>query len=468
MTATWRWTGAVLLVAAPLVAALCLTLWRSPFPVTEAVAIFEDIAQNTPTRFLTPDTSYYRPFFHMTISTIWHNVESLETRLSLIKLLTIVPVVVLVTTLIAYLKPRTMLEAAAAAVAVAVLMGSPGFRDNLELPLSYTTVGMPLALIAWILLNRQRTLWSQLAIVACALVALGFKEQGLVIVPLVLAAWWMKAPGASGWTAAAMVALTGGYVVLRLAWKEAWPMFEQAVGFGFGEMEPPEAEARFGSFPYVIYSYSGLATILNVLFSEPTRGTFTIVRRLVYARPEPWELVHLGSSVALTALIGWWAVRSWKDAIRGGWTAEARSAAALVVVLLACGVLSFNYSRDRLGGMAVPFYALAAFYAVRSAAAYAGSAAGVRAVAFACMLFVAASGWPVRALGTIERIRLQSYRNHQEWLVLLPSRRLEFATRRHYLDIMHAMIEQGTAPGAPSPTRYPRLVARFIAELPPS
>ena len=41
--------------------------------------------------------------------------------------------------------------------------------------------------------------------------------------------------------------------------------------------------------------------------------------------------------------------------------------ATMLVAVMACGVLSFNYSRDRLGGMAVPFYALAAFFALRAA-----------------------------------------------------------------------------------------------------
>ena len=40
----------------------------------------------------------------------------------------------------------------------------------------------------------------------------------------------------------------------------------------------------------------------------------------------------------------------------------------MLVALAACGALSFDYSRDRLGGMAVPFYALAAYFALRDLA----------------------------------------------------------------------------------------------------
>jgi hypothetical protein len=462
------WTAAVLALWAPAVAILCFTLWRTPFPISEAVAIFEDVVNYPLTRFLIPDTSYYRPLFHVTISAIWHNAGSLEAALAGIKLLQIVPILLLVTLFILHVRPRTPLDAAAAAVAVAVLVGSPGFRDNLELPLSYTIVGMPLAVLLWIMLTRERRIahpvWHQAVIVLLTLVAIGFKEQGLVIVPLVLAAWWTRAPGASGAAAMVLVALTGAYVALRLVWRESWPMFEQAVGLGFGEMEPAEAAERYGTFPYLLYAYSGVSTLANVLFAEPTRGTFSIIRALVNGQTQPWQLVHLASSVTLTAIIAWWGVRTLKDAARGGWSPEARVFVALLVVLLACGALSFNYSRDRLGGMAVPFYAMAAFYALRAAAERVLSAPRPAFAAAAVVLLALSAAWQVRAVGTIERARFFATRNHTEWLVLLPERRLEFADRRTYLRIMGAMLEQGTEPDAPRPTRYPRWISRWVGE----
>jgi hypothetical protein len=283
----------------------------------------------------------------------------------------------------------------------------------------------------------------------------------------VIAAWWTRAAGARGATAAGLALLTAVYVAIRLSWRESssLPMFEQAVGFGFSEMEPPEALARFGDVPYFIYAYSGASTIANVLFAEPTRGRFSIVRAFLYARPEPWQLVHLGSSVMLTALIGWWSRASWREMARRGSSVETRVFSGLIVVLLACGILSFNYSRDRLEGMAVPLYALAAFYATRAGAVYAANAPRVRQTVFAGVLLAVAGGWQLRAIGTIERARLTAYRNQIEWLLQLPPRRIEFAERATYLKIMESMIDQGTVSDAPRPTRYPRLVQRFVAEL---
>jgi hypothetical protein len=198
---------------------LCLTLWRTPFPITEAVALFEDAADRPPTRFLIPDTTYYRPLFQMLLSVFWHSGWSLDTTLMWIRLLTIVPTLLLVILFVWQCRPRSTPEAVAAGVAVAVLIGSPGFRDNLELPLSYTIVGMAIALIVWILLNREPRTWHGPVVMALTLTAIGFKEQGLVLVPLVVAAWWTRAPSASRGLAATHVTIALAYVALRLTYR---------------------------------------------------------------------------------------------------------------------------------------------------------------------------------------------------------------------------------------------------------
>ena len=460
------WTAAALIAVAPALVTLCWTLWRTPYPVNEAVALFEDVARwPSPAGIWIPETSYYRPLFHTTLWTIWHTAASLGTKLALIKLVHIVPLALLVVLLIWQLRPRRGLEAGAAALAAAVLIGSPGFRDNVEIPLSYTAVGMPIALLVWFLANGDRRWWSGPAIVALTVAAIGFKEQGLVLVAVIAAAWWTRAPGVSRNTVAALVAIVVAYVAFRLHWRAKWPLFEQSMGLGFVTLEPGDAAARFGSFPYWMYAYNSASTIANVLFSEPTSGVFYTVRDLAYGEIQPWRLFNLASSMALTGVIAWWGVRSWTSLAQTGvWSPDARAFVAMLAALLVCGVLSFNYSRDRLGGMAVVFYAWTAFFAVREAIARLMGASRARFIVGAVALLLLAGAWHTRAVGTIEWARHTSTSNQRRWLVQLGPRRVEFADRPVYLQIMESMVEQGTDPAAPRPTRYPRWLARALGQ----
>lgn len=464
----YTWTFVVLAVVSPVIVTLCLVLWHTPLPLSETIALLEDVVRKRPIDILIPDTSYYRPLFHLTLMAIWRSTGSLEAKIASIKLLQMVPAALLVVLLVCHLRPRALADAALACVAAAVLIGSPGFRDNLELPLSYTTVGMPLAMMMWMLVSREPRAWRGVAIVVVTILAIGFKEQGLVIIPVALAAWWMRAPGATRRVAAALAAIAAAYVALRLQWHGRWPLFEQSLGLWFDLVEAQDAAIRFGAFPYWMYAYSGASTIANVLFAEPTGGLFWIIRDFSNGYREPWGILLMSSSLALTATIAWWGIRACVASLRTGrWSSEARTFVALLVSLLACGVLSFNYSRDRLGGMAAVFYALSAFYALRSAADRVSAASDptltpTRRFAAALALVLLAGAWEARAVGTIEWTRRISVRNELGWLVGLAPRRREFADRPEYLAIMNSMVAQGTVGTGPRPTRYPWWIARVL------
>src|SRR5262245_55692768 len=75
--APWFWPAAILLVSAPLVIALVVIIWRTPMPLSEAVALLEDVARRPALSFLSLDTSYYRPLYHMTLSLLWHNAGTI-------------------------------------------------------------------------------------------------------------------------------------------------------------------------------------------------------------------------------------------------------------------------------------------------------------------------------------------------------------------------------------------------------
>jgi hypothetical protein len=415
--------------------------------------------------YLNPDATYYRPLYQVALSNVWNSSATLETRLAGIKLLTIVPVLVLYAVLIRHLRPRTALDAVAAALAVTVLIGSGGFRDNLEIGLSYTIVGMPLALIVWVLLNRERRALHTPLVIALTLVSIGFKEQGLILVPLVLIGALTRAPGASRGMAVATATIGVAYVALRLSATGTWEVFEQDVGLGFTELDRFAAAARVGDFPYWMYAYNAASTVANVLFAEPTRGVFRIVDAAIHDNLEPWHVVNLGSSVVLTGVIVWWGVRSVRSALRNGWSLEPRLFLVMVVVLLASGALSFNYSRDRLGGMGALFYAVASFFAVRAAVVRLSNQTMARFATAALALTLVAAAWQIRAIATVEWARAHSSgSNQREWLVLLAERRVEFGSRATYQRIMESMVAQGTDPAAPRPTQFPNWVQRVLGQ----
>ena len=459
------WTAVTLAAAAPFVITLCVTLWETPIPISEAVALFEDVLEQPLALFWSPNDTYYRPLFHVALAALWR-IGDLDATLGSIKLLTIIPIVVLVSVFVWHLRPRTALDAAAALVAVTVLIGSAGFRDNLEVVLPYTIVGMCMAAIVWAILEREPRRWTCALVVVCALVAIGFKEQGLVILPVIVVAWWSRAPGATRGLAITAVFIGVAYVAFRLSGSAAWAPFEQDLGLGFSEIDRRDAAARFGAFPYWIYAYNSASTISGVLFSEPSRGVFQAVRAFLVERdPQPGLVVDVASSCVLTLLIAGWGLRGVAAARRGEWSPEGRLFLATVAALLASGALSFNYSRERLGGMAVVFYAMAAFHAVRAASSQLVQVARVRLGSVALVLILLSGGWSIRAIATLEWARGHSWSNQREWFVMLPEREISFARRPTYQRLLTSMTEQGRVPSAPRPTPYPDWFARLIGQL---
>ncbi|MBI4886404.1 MAG: hypothetical protein HY824_04885 [Acidobacteria bacterium] len=374
-------------------------------------------------------------------------------------------VVALVVLFIRQLRPRTLVDAAATMVAVAVLVGHAGFRDNLEnLPLNQMMFVMILTLVVWHLLEREWRRWHGPAIIALLLIAVGFKEQGLLIAPLVVAAWWMGAPGAGRWVAAVTVGVAALYLTMRLLNTGSWAVFPQRVGVGFTTLSPEDAMERFGAFLPLIYAYSVGSTVANVLFSEPTAGVFSVVRHISEGRPAPWEINQLLSSVALTGLVSWWGLRSLRRDADGRWSRASRLAIAMVIALAGSAALSFSYTRDRMGGVAVVFYALASFHALRAAAGYASQLSRTKLMAASLGLMLLAGAWQIRAIGTIEIARETASSHRREWIISLQRRRLDFADRPVYLRILETMVEQGTDPSAAHRTQYPRWVVRLLGE----
>jgi hypothetical protein len=470
------WLLATLATTLPLLVALCVTMWRAPYPFGETVALLEDVgvlddatALDSPRlrAFFDPTIRWwYRPFYHLTWYSFWHLTRSLGDTLTLFKLLEVGTVAVLVLLFISQLKPRTFADYAAASFAVAVLIGMPAFRENLEVPVLYTLVALPGILIVWMLLERDARAWHGPVILALLIGAIGFKEQGLIIAPLVVTAWWLGAPGATRGTAVVVAVAAMAYLAFRLGTSGSWAPFEQDQALGFTTMSAAEASERFGDFPLPMYVYNALSTVSNVLFSEPTAGHFSIVSSLVRGEAAPWELNHLLSSIALTGLILWWGISAWRQTAGQRWSLESRLFAAVIITVAASGVLGFNYTRDRLGGMATVFYAMAAYFAMRRACERTALTSGGWMAASCAGLLLLAGAWQVRAIGTIEGEHLRAAKVRREWMVDLHQVRVEMsnANKPRFVRILDAMAGQGTEPTAAPPTPYPSWATPWLRE----
>jgi hypothetical protein len=244
---------------------------------------------------------------------------------------------------------------------------------------------------------------------------------------------------------------------VRLYGAGSWELFPQKVGFGFDVLLPAEAAERFGPFPLTAYVYSAASTMAAVVFSEPSGGVFRVVQHTIQGRVLPWEINHVISSLALTALIVWWGHRALRREADGRWALEARVCVVALIAVAGSAALGFAYTRDRMGGVAVVFYALAAFHALGAAARQASRLAHGR-LAAAVVLMLLAGAWQVRVIGTIEYARETAEQHRREWLVQLRQRRIDFADRPVYTTIMSSLLEQGTAASRVSPTRYPRWI----------
>jgi hypothetical protein len=210
-----------------------------------------------------------------------------------------------------------------------------------------------------------------------------------------------------------------------------------------------------------MYAYNAGCTVANILFSEPTAGTFRIVRDLRNGVWMPWEVNHLLSSVALSCLIVWWGIHIWNAEKGNRWSPESRVLAATVVAIAASGALGFNYTRDRMGGMALPFYAFAAYFAVRAAGEHAMRASRGVTMAIGVMLLVLGTAWQLRALGTIDSVHLRSAKVHRNWITDLQHRRTKYAREGSYLRILNAMTAQGIER---PPVQSPRWAEDWLGE----
>ena len=263
-------------------------------------------------------------------------------------------------------------------------------------------------------MHRRSSLGLNVAAVALTVAGVFMVEVGVVVGFIWIAAGLLRWGGATRRTAALATAALAGYVAIRLFTNQSpvpGPFYTDS-GFGFDELTVGEQRERFGAHPWVLHLYNMTTGPLSVLLSEPRDGVYVGARALVRGETMyPWQVVNWTSSIASTALLGWWLVRAGLMEHR-----TRRLATCTGIVFLTTGLLDYLYARDRIAGVAGACYALLLAHACRY---WWERAQGIRMppVRAACSIALVALActWTVRSFDTVVLARDLTLETKREW-----------------------------------------------------
>jgi hypothetical protein len=321
------------------------------------------------------------------------------------------------------LRVATLVDLAAAASALVVLVGLYTFRGTVReaFPINHFLEVVVLCLATLNLTRSRGSFWIDLAAVVIFVSAALTLESGLLVWVVALTAWAVGWRGVSARGLAVMTVLLVGYVYVRFAVLSTGvpALSERSAGYLLEVLDPPELQRRFGAQPLWFYAYNVLASISSVLFSEPQNGVFQVVSSWMNDRPMWRVIIPLATSVGTTGVLLWAAVHRLRGAARLDDTA--RAIIVFVVVLLTNAALSFAYTKDEIISVAGAFYAFAAYGAMRDAMLTGITLRPAAASGCALLLCVLATGWSVRAAGVHYVLRSQAMNHQADW-VDLPGR----------------------------------------------
>jgi hypothetical protein len=277
-------------------------------------------------------------------------------------------------------------EAVAASIAVLVLFGHHSFAGAIE---GVYPFGVEIILVACQfailgILLRERTTASDVWAFAISLFAILLNEKGGIVGATYIVGCLLRMSGGSMRGAGAVFAGYLAVLAARFFWYRSLASF----------MRRSEVSDLSTAL------FDALAPALNILISDPRFGKLQTIPQAFGG--EPWAVVTLASSLATTGMIVAWAI-----------SADRKSAAlkvsALLIVSLVASMMFGAFSRkDYIPIMALPPYALAAFFAMRWMFCVHRRAA----LALACLLFVA---WGLRTAGLGYYMAQMAYGSQEEW-----------------------------------------------------
>ena len=347
----------------------------------------------------------------------------------------------------AWLRPRSMAEFTAAAIALMIPAGHHAFfvLFSEAYPINHFLEIVALTIVIAMLARGVPRWWKDvLTPIVVAIGALTI-ESGLLIGVAAIACRLVGWRGMS-WRGVALVALVlAAYVWIRLIVLEipSPGLDERASGWWLTRLEPDEIVRRFADNPFPFYIYNVIAGFAGALLSEPRSGTFWFVGRMLQDDVRPWMLIQIASSVLVTgamlaALVP--ALARWRQH-----TLDDRDRFLLLAfgMLAVNAALAFGYVKDEVLSVGVAFYAAGAFAVLARLAERASSGAAGAAVLLVCTSVL----WTTRAADTFFSLQRSAYKVATDWAAYSLARELpadwEYEpTRRLFLELQHRNVSR--------------------------
>jgi hypothetical protein len=318
------------------------------------------------------------------------------------------------------LRVSTVVDAAAAAGALVVLLGLYTFRGTVReaFPINHFLEMVVFCLTALNLAQSRGGRWVDLgAVLAFAAAALTL-ESGLLVWVVVVGAWLVGWRGVSVRGLTVMTIVLAAYAYVRFVHLATGlpALSERSAGYLTEMLDPPALQERFGAQPLWFYAYNVLASVSSVLFSEPQSGVFETLYSKAHA-PTMWRiLIPVITSILTTGILLWASARRlWRAA---PFDDTARALALFVLVLVANATLSFAYAKDEIMSIAGAFYALAAYGAFRDVLLMGPTLRPAAALACAMLICTVVTGWSVRTAGVHYVLRSQAIKHQIDWVEL--------------------------------------------------
>ena len=326
-------------------------------------------------------------------------------------------VLALFAALLALIRPSTPAECVAAGIAMLLPLGHHAFFMLYAeaYPINHFLEIAALALTTGAIARGRPGPLADVAAILMAIVAVLTLESGLLVPVVTVSAWLLGWRGVSRWGAAAAVLVITGYLGVRFGVLHVTSpgLDERAAGWWLSRLEPEELIARFAHNRLPFYAYNVMASIGDLLFSQPRNGTFVMVRRWLDGAFHPWMAIQVTSSLLATGI---WlgacgrAARRWRT---GSLDDRDRLVLLALVLVLANAALGFGYVKSEVLSVGAAFYAAGLFAACASLLDRVHT--GRRQAFAAVFLALLSVTWTTRAAGLFFSLRSSAYKTASDW-----------------------------------------------------